>query len=177
MAIDVKRLIADTICELSLEKPLSKVTVGDIAERSGIGRQTFYNHFRDKNDLIRWVFIQTLDRWDLVESEGYYVYLCDLYRKAMQNSHFLTCACKLTGQNSLSEEIYKITYYYHRRHIAGIIGEQQIGSQIEYALRFDAAGSTSCYVRWLIEGMPLAPEDAALYAYESMPQSIRQYFS
>ena len=42
MAIDVKKLFADAIIELSNEKPLSKVTVTDIVKRVGTGRQTFY---------------------------------------------------------------------------------------------------------------------------------------
>ena len=176
MAINVKQIIVDTIYELSREKPLSKVTVLDISKRSGISRQTFYNHFKDKNDLIRWVFICTLDRWDLVEKEGYYAYLCDLYRKAQENGHFLRQACMLAGQNSLVEEIYIITYKYHRRHILMQLGEKQLPAQLEYALRFDAYGSTNCYIQWLVERMPITPEDMALYAYESMPQIIRQYF-
>lgn len=176
MAIDVKRIIAETIYELSKEKQLSKVSVLDISKRSGISRQTFYNHFKDKNDLIRWVFSCTLDRWDLVEKEGYYAYLCDLYRKAKDNSAFLRQACMLSGQNSLAEEIYDITYKYHRHHVIKQIGKKQLSPQIEFALRFDANGSTNCYIEWLVDRMPIPPEDIALYAFECMPQIIKQYF-
>lgn len=176
MAINVKRIIADTIYELSREKPLSKVTILDISQRSGISRQTFYNHFKDKNDLIRWVFARTLDRWDLVEKEGYYAYLCDLYRKALENGPFLRQACMLSGQNSLAEEIYIITYRYHRRHILKQMDETQITPEIEYALQYNAYGSTNCYIQWLVERMPITPEDMAWYAYESIPAVIRQFF-
>lgn len=177
MAINVKRIIADTIYELSREKPLSKVTVLDISKRSGISRQTFYNHFKDKNDLIRWVFLSTLNRWDLVETEGYYAYLCDLYRKAQDNRPFLKQACMLSGQNSLVEEIFIITYNYHKRHVMAQLKETPLPHEIEYALRFDAFGSTNCYIQWLTEKVPLSPEDMALYAYKSMPQSILKYFN
>ncbi len=176
MSINVKQIIADTIYELSREKPLAKVTVLDISKRSGISRQTFYNHFKDKNDLIRWVFTCTLDGWELVEQNGYYAYLCDLYHKAQKNSQFLRQACMLSGQNSLAEEIYIITYKYHRHHIKAQLDGKPLSEQIEYALQFDAYGSTNCYIRWLVEKMPATPEDMALYAYESMPQILRQYF-
>jgi AcrR family transcriptional regulator len=176
MALNVKRIIADTLYDLSLEKHLSKVTILDISERSGISRQTFYNHFKDKDDCIRWIFVRTLDRWDLVEKEGYYAYLCDLYRKARENSRFLRQACMLSGQNSLTKEIYVITYKYHKRHIIMQIGEDQLTARIEYALQFNAHGSTLCYIQWLTKNIPVAPEDMALYAFENMPQCIRQYF-
>lgn len=177
MAINVKQIIADTLYELSREKPLAKITILDISKRSGISRQTFYNHFKDKNELIRWMFICTLDRWDLVEKEGYYAYLCDLYRKAQENSAFLRQACLLTGQNSLAEEIFIITYNYHKRHIMKQMGGKPLTDEIEYALHFDAYGSASCYIQWLTQKMPVSPEDMALHAYESMPPSIRQYFN
>lgn len=176
MAIDVKRIIVDTMFDLSREKPLAKVSILDISKRSGISRQTFYNHFKDKNDLIRWVFLSTLDRWDLVEKEGYYYYLCDLYRKAQENRQFLRQACMLSGQNSLEEEIYTITYRYHKHHILRQIAEEQLTGQIEYALRFNAYGSTNCYIRWLIDKVSIPPEAMARYAHESMPQIIRPYF-
>jgi AcrR family transcriptional regulator len=47
MAINVKRLLANALIELSEEKPLAKITVTDIVNRAGAGRQTFYNHFRE----------------------------------------------------------------------------------------------------------------------------------
>lgn len=177
MAIDVKHLIVRAAFELSQEKPLAKVTVVEIAKRSGVGRQTFYNYFKDKNDLIRWVFLSTLDRWDLVEQEGYHAYLRDLYGKAQQNSRFLRQACMLSGQNSLVVEIYKITYKYYQRHVIHAIGEGSLDPQTDYALRYNAYGAANCYIEWLIKGMPCSPEEMATFTYESMSQSIRQYFT
>jgi AcrR family transcriptional regulator len=34
------------------EKPFIKVTVQEVLERAGVGRSTFYLHFRDQNDLL-----------------------------------------------------------------------------------------------------------------------------
>lgn len=38
--------------ELIHEKPMEDVTVQNVLDRAGIGRSTFYLHFRDKNDLL-----------------------------------------------------------------------------------------------------------------------------
>ena len=90
MAIDVKKLFADAIIELSNEKPLSKVTVTDIVKRVGTGRQTFYNHFLDKNDLIFWIFHRTLrGEKRIIEASGFYAYLLSIYEKAKLNQPFL----------------------------------------------------------------------------------------
>lgn len=44
--LTTKKAIAGALKELMEEKPISKITVGDIADRCGINRQTFYYHFR-----------------------------------------------------------------------------------------------------------------------------------
>src|ERR1700758_4782364 len=38
--------------ELIHERPIEGVTVQDVLNRAGVGRSTFYLHFRDKNDLL-----------------------------------------------------------------------------------------------------------------------------
>ena len=45
--LTTKKAIAGALKELMEEKPISKITVGDIADRCGINRQTFYYHFHD----------------------------------------------------------------------------------------------------------------------------------
>ncbi|MEM7028948.1 MAG: TetR/AcrR family transcriptional regulator [Chloroflexota bacterium] len=53
-----KRLIANALRELALEKDYQKITIRDIVERADVGRATFYAHFEDKNDLNRFVVLE-----------------------------------------------------------------------------------------------------------------------
>ena len=57
-----KKAIAYALKELLLEKPISKVTVQDIADRCEINRQTFYYHFTDIIDLVEWICIEDADK-------------------------------------------------------------------------------------------------------------------
>lgn len=38
------------------KKDLQKISVADIVENCGINRQTFYYHFKDKYDLVNWIY-------------------------------------------------------------------------------------------------------------------------
>lgn len=38
---------------LVVDKPFDDIAVGDIADRAGVGRSTFYQHFSNKEDLLR----------------------------------------------------------------------------------------------------------------------------
>ena len=49
-----KRALEQSLKNLLLKKPLTKINVGDIAEECGINRMTFYYHFKDIYDLVEW---------------------------------------------------------------------------------------------------------------------------
>ena len=47
-----RMLLGDALLRLIMEKPIEEVTVQEVLDRAGVGRSTFYLHFRDKNDLL-----------------------------------------------------------------------------------------------------------------------------
>ena len=176
MAINVKRLLADALTQLAEEKPLAKITIAEIVARAGAGRQTFYNHFRDKNDLIYWIFLRTIaGEKELIETSGYFAYLSNLYCEAQKYSHFFQQAVKLTGQNSLSESIFLQTYNYYTRYIQKNYGSEVFDKRLEFALVFNARGATSLYIQWAEAGMPGSAVEQARFALHCMPQCIKQY--
>jgi len=54
-----KRMIADALMRLLKNDSLEDITVSQIAAEACIGRNTFYNHFQKKEDIIRYV-LETL---------------------------------------------------------------------------------------------------------------------
>ncbi len=176
MAINVKRLLANALIELTEEKPLAKITITDIVTRAGAGRQTFYNHFRDKNDLIYWIFLRTIaGERKLVETAGFFAYLSNLYCEAQKCSRFLMQACKLAGQNSLSEAIFLQTYNYYKKYILYHYGADALDAKLEFALTFNAHGASSMYVQWAEAGTPGSAEEQARFALHSMPLCLKEY--
>ena len=55
MTIGTEELIVQAVERLLMQKKVKKLTVKDIVEECGITRQTFYYHFRDIPDLLKWV--------------------------------------------------------------------------------------------------------------------------
>ena len=44
--------LGDALVELMQEKPFDSIKVQDVLDRAGVGRSTFYAHYRDKEDLF-----------------------------------------------------------------------------------------------------------------------------
>src|SRR5580765_5460700 len=57
--------LGDALVELMHERPFKSITVQDVLDRAGVGRSTFYTHYRDKDDL----FISDVeDFWEMMSS-------------------------------------------------------------------------------------------------------------
>ena len=57
-----KRALEQSLKNLLLKKPLTKITVADIADDCGINRMTFYYHFKDIYDLVEWSCLEDAKR-------------------------------------------------------------------------------------------------------------------
>src|SRR5580698_1825327 len=55
--------LSDALVAFMQEKPIDKITVQEVLDRAGVGRSTFYLHYRDKNDLFLCVLEDGLEMW------------------------------------------------------------------------------------------------------------------
>ncbi|MBM7712125.1 TetR/AcrR family transcriptional regulator [Enterococcus xiangfangensis] len=53
-----KETFVQALVALCQEKNYDKITVQDISQETGLNRQTFYYHFKDKNDLLHYAYYQ-----------------------------------------------------------------------------------------------------------------------
>jgi len=61
--LQTRNALGDALVALMLEKSFEDITVQQVLDRAGIGRSTFYSHYRDKNDLF---FSDVEDFWETV---------------------------------------------------------------------------------------------------------------
>lgn len=57
-----KRALEQSLKNLLLKKPLSKITISDLTEDCGMNRMTFYYHFKDIYDLVEWTCLTDAKR-------------------------------------------------------------------------------------------------------------------
>ena len=55
-----KQALANSLKELMNTQGFSKISVKDIVEKCGMNRKSFYYHFKDKYDLVNWIFYTEL---------------------------------------------------------------------------------------------------------------------
>ena len=57
------------IVELASQRPISQVTIAELAERAGVTRATFYNHYSSPLELLLQVLVADLERVHVLEDK------------------------------------------------------------------------------------------------------------
>ena len=86
-----KRALEQSLKNLLLKKPLTKITVSDITDDCGINRMTFYYHFKDIYDLVEWSCLEDAKQ-ALEEKKTYNTWqqgLLQIFKAVQENKPFI----------------------------------------------------------------------------------------
>lgn len=148
--------------ELAQSRSFASISVGDLVRQCGISRNTFYYHFRDKYEVVSWIFsdevspllasFDRMENWTRGLSE-----LC-LYLQA--NREFYIRMLEVEGQNSFCEcltEFYQqLVYTLLQKNGAQFLSQRQMGN----ISRFISAGIVAEIRYWACNGMQTDPTPA-----------------
>ena len=153
-----KRAIADTMKTLMANEPLTKISVGDIANACGITRNSFYYHFQDKFDLINWIFyteitqtfnqedIENLDSWEMIKSVCMFFY---------DRKGFYQNALSVSGQNSFVEYFNELLQKWGLMRIGDIFVDDE---DREFLTLFFSNAFVDAISRWILGGAKIPPD-------------------
>lgn len=100
-----KRMIAQGMKELLKTEPLDSISVGDLARQAGVSRSTVYYHFKDKYDVLSWIFYEEITPIVSADREvgNWTENLLAVCRYFQENREFYTKILRENGQNSFYE--------------------------------------------------------------------------
>lgn len=101
--LNTKKILSASLKHCMEKKSLSKITVTDIVTDCGLNRKTFYYHFQDVPDLLKWTLEQ--EAVDVVKQFDLLNELEEALRFAVryirENSHMINCAYDSIGRDEL----------------------------------------------------------------------------
>ena len=99
-----KSALARAMKKLMNEKGFQKISVTDICESCGMNRKSFYYHFKDKYDLMNWIFYtEFISMITLEDIKSGWDLLTSVIRLFYNDQSFYKIAMKTEGQNSFRE--------------------------------------------------------------------------
>ena len=157
-----KNAIAKSIKELMKKKNLQKISVADIVQNCGINRQTFYYHFKDKYDLINWIFYSEV----VVSVTGQKRYgdwseaMLNVLNVMKEEQEFYTGALNLTGQNAFQNYFFEVTKALVREIIDTLAeGRNMEEKDKNFIAEFYTYGLVGTVMEWARGGMKEPPRE------------------
>ncbi len=169
-----KRCIAQAFEDVLEERPFDKITVIEIARKCGISRQTFYNHFLDKYDLVEWIYRQ------LVTGTTGRIGIDMTWERAVRakleimrsKDWFFSKVYQASDQASLLEHEPRMVFGYYESNLRRMTGKV-LNEQERYALMLYCHGAVRMTAEW-IRDAPGTPVDVIVEADMSALPSFAQ---
>ena len=99
-----KNALAASMKKLMRMRPFEKISVSDICNDCGINRKSFYYHFRDKYDLVNWIFyVGFIEELNLTSYDNGWQLMKDMCGYFYREREFYRAALKIEGQNSFKD--------------------------------------------------------------------------
>ena len=159
--------VLQTMREMVHSSTFEKITVSEICLKADVSRNTFYKHFKDKNDVIEQIISNTISA-PLSELRKLYTnhdlpptFLLEwMYQQFYDDRLFYEQISSYTGQNSFESFIFQ--------HTSQIIEEKLASHDLpelekNYTVYFYAKSHTDLLIKWIRDGMIVEPKIIASY--------------
>jgi len=144
-----KKALATSLKNLMEEKPFEKISIADICERCDMNRKSFYYHFKDKYDLVNWIFdtefIAVARKKNYGNAGEILGDICEYFH---ENRSFYRKALSIQGQNSFSDHFRELLYLILSSQLDDIIG---VSIKQEFQINFFVDAIIMTFQRWIIE--------------------------
>ena len=106
--MNTKKALSASLKKFMEKKALSKITVSEIVADCNVNRKTFYYHFQDIRELLKWTLeqeaVEVVKSFDLLlDYEDAIIFVLDYVEN---NKHILNCAYDSMGRDELKRFLY-----------------------------------------------------------------------
>lgn len=165
MAERTKIWIASAMRKLMATKSIDKIRVTEICREAEIERPTFYYHFRDKYDLIAWIFFYSHFNVDVLSVESASASMNQVrndfifYKRAFEDS----------SQNALWQ--YMVDYFTERYEAEArkMLKTDVLDAQTHFSIRLYCHGAVGMTREWLLNDNITPAETIVRMMFASMP--------
>jgi len=179
---NTKRLLAETLEEMMRHRSLRDIRIQEVCEAAGVTRQTFYYHFKDKYDLVAWIYLQDqLRAYQETVGDGVLysetvepgVYAAQMRRQLeliQERRAFYRNALKEENQNSLIESMLDNTVGSSFKELQDILGTKDLSRPLQDAVRFYYYGMNSLIRDWILGDLDRSIDELVEYHVDMMPK-------
>lgn len=170
---DTKGMFADALEAMMERMPLSKVRVGDLCARCNVERRVFYYHFKDKYDLVAWMFERDYASAAAELAPYSEALYAEAHRRLWARRAFYRRAFEEDSQNSIWRYLLQFSIEANEWVLKRYLGVPVLSREHAFMARHFAYGNVGCLVDWLRGSIAATPEQLASSMFGCMPVALR----
>ena len=176
-----KQELAAALKILMAQKPMDKITISELTGMCGIRRQSFYYHFEDIYDLLRWM-LQNEAVALLKQHEGTLLWqegLLQLFRYLEENRAVCLCALKSVGRDHIKRffeaEVYAIIHRTVERlgEEMGVQGSVSDIVDVDLLTHYHVLSLAALLESWLLGEIDRTPEQLIQFSDTILGDQMR----
>ncbi len=172
MAEITKLWIADKMRELMKRKSIDKIRVTEICKAAEIERPTFYYHFRDKYELVAWIFFHKAVETNIISVES--------SAKAMSQMKNDMVFYKRAYEDSSQNALWRYMVEYFTASYSDLakekLGTNMLDTQTAYSIRLYCMGAVGMTREWVLNDNITSAETVVQMMFNSMPENMRKIY-
>ena len=172
MAERTKIWIAETVKKLLVQKPIEEIRVTEICRAAEIKRPTFYYHFRDKYELMAWIFVQAAEGTDPLDVDS----AANSMNEMRKNYVYFKRAYEDKSQNPMWAYIHAYFVEKYSDLAKEKLGVDTLDTQTQFSVRLYCYGTLGMTREWLLNDNITPARTAVLMMFNSMPILLRKAF-
>lgn len=173
-----KRAIGESFLELAQSQPIEKITITEITDNCNLTQPTFYNHFRDKFDLIKWLYTQRAHQFLVKIGKDGYTWQDSLSDTIREINNYKTITVKAIknekGITVYQDKIVSENINFFTKEIQKRLGKRELSEELTNLIKVYCYGATYFVFEWLQQSEPLKEDKVIKILEESMPDKLKE---
>ena len=176
-ARDTKHMFAFELEAMMERLPLSKVRVADLCKRCGVERRVFYYHFKDKYDLVAWMFERDRAAAAMTCTPYTQEFYAEAHRRLWARRAFYRRAFEEDVQNSIERYLLELSIEANEAALRRHLGVTTLAHEHVFEAHHFAHGNVGCVIDWLRGELSATPEQLAAAMFACMPRTLRAAYA
>ena len=176
---DMKLVLAESLRELLVDRQLEDITVKLIVENCGTTTRTFYNHFKDKQDLAYWMYSKELLSLVVYHEEAvvdWEATLCSMLDHMYTDKSLYGKLVVYNGQNSFMDALYEEAVSTYLADISSKLEPSDDLDGLRFVVECFLKGNSTQLREWLLGGCKITPQEFAQKSVLCFPEILKPFF-
>ncbi len=171
-----RELIMAVFEEMMKNNYLENISIGEIMTRCNLPRTTFYRYFKDKYDLMTYIYLHEIEKRIEISMDKNWknsVRIC--YEYIYEKRKFFIRILKYEGQNNFLQFLYKYSYQCLASSICAADNIKTLDQRLDYSLKMYCISTAHLVSWWLENGVKISVDELYEIAIDNIPIYLKNH--